>query len=722
MSSADAGTVPETEANADSAPKVRPRVRTAIAVLVTRFPRVDEAFILREIDQLERHGQPVRVVPLLPGGEQVVHEEAKPWIARALYTPFFSPAILRSNGIAFFRAPLVYLGVLLRLIAITIVRPRTMIRTLAFFPKAVHLSVILPRLGIKHVHAHFASHATTVAWIIASLSRITYSFTVYGPDVFVHRVLLPQKIAGAKFIRSVSLFNEAFLGGLYPALTEGKIAVVHSGVDADVYDEIAAQSGAIGGPLRLLSVAAKTRGQVLSVLLEACARLEKSGLEFECNIVGKGPLRMTREQWIARRDLSARVHLLGQQPQHEVARLMAATDIFVLPSIIGMNGQMDGIPISLMEAMAARKPVITSPVSGIPELVQHGVSGILVDAAYVGRLADAVQMLASDRALRERLGGTGQAKVRREFDARRNAESLIALFDGQRRVNEAPQTIGERVRSLRWDRLGAQALGVRRVHHHSDKFLAEVQISDGIERRDVIVRRPHGEDAVARVRAEFEILSKLRDCMGADAINTVPGVLMFDEPNASLVLERADGRALASCMSESTMRHAGSWLRAFHGCTRGDEDGRNTLTAALFFAHRDLDRAAAADRWVRRRHQAILAAMRTLEGCVAGNVPPVVGQHGNFRPKNVFIGERRVVVIDFGSYREGLAAEDVAQMLLYADRPELRRAFLDGYGSTVDSDSLRLFTIAKALAALGRTGVTSRQRRNLRRAVEKALA
>lgn len=706
-----------------------PRIRTAIAVLVTRFPRIDETFILREITELERHGQPVLVVPLLPGNDRIVHEEAKPWIRRALYTPFLSWRIVRSNAKAFFRTPLAYLRLLFRLILTTIVRPSTLIRTLALFPKSVHLAVVLPTLGIKHVHAHFASHATTVAYIIASLSRITYSFTVHGPDVFVHRVLLREKIAKAKFIRAISLFNKAFLCGLYPTLTEGKISVVHTGVNPEVYEEAAAESEETEGTaavpvrrLRILSVAALIPSRGFPFLIDACARLAKAGLDFECDIVGDGPLRATTEQWIVQHGLAERVRLLGSRPQHEVARLMGGTDVFVLPSIIALDGQMDGIPIALMEAMAAGKPVIASSISGIPELVQNGVSGILVDSAYAGRLAEAVQRLAADPQLRARLGRAGQLKIRRDFDIRHTAAALVALFDGQKRVNDVQQTIAERVRSLKWDRLDARAVGVRRVHQRSDAFVAEVQISDGVDRKDVIVRRPRGENAMERLRNEFEVLSTLRETMGGDAQYTVPRLLMFDEPHASLVIERADGRALASCMRENTMREAGAWLRTMQRHTRGEDDGRHLLTAVLILAQRDLDLVAAGEPSLRRQHPAILERMRELEGRVAAKPLPVVGQHGNFLPHNIFIGERRVSVVDFGAFREGLPAEDVAQLLLFVESPALRRAFFEGYAEPVDDDALQLFTITKALERLARTGATPRERRKLRRLVGKALA
>ena len=720
--------VQDPQAVGDERKASMPSVRTAIGVIVTRFPRIDETFILREINELERNGQPVLVVPILHDQGRVIHEEAKPWVRRAFYTPFLSFGILRSNAIAFFRHPLRYLGLLLTLIAETVMRPSTLLRTLVLFPKGVHLAVELPSRGIRHVHAHFASHATTAAYIIAALSDITYSFSVHGPDVFVHRVLLRRKIEKAKFVRAISTFNKAFLSGLYPVETEGKIEVLHSGVNPAIYADAAAGTTPHPGPIKLLSVAALTPSRGFPFLIDACARLAKAGVDFECSIVGEGPLRGATEQWIAQTGLADRVHLLGARPQHEVARLMGEADIFVLPSIIALDGQMDGIPISLMEAMAAGKPVVASALSGIPELVTHEVSGILVDAAYAGRLAQAVQKLVDDRELRERLGRTGQLRIRRDFNIRTIGPRLVALFDRQDHVNDVQVRTADRVQSLNWARLGATMLGIRRVHERADAFVAEVAISDGTTRRDVIVRRPRGEGAVERARTEFEILSTLRPSMGPDNLDetgavayTVPRLLMFDEPNAALVVERADGRSLAGGMRPAAMFKAGKWLRIMQKGTRGDQDGRHVLTAVVLLAQRDLDLAVAADRALRGQASRILERIRELEARVARTPLQVVGHHGNFVPENVFIGEKLVDVMDFGAYRDGLALEDVAQMLLLVERKHLRKAFLDGYGSTIDHDALQLFTITKALAMLARGGDDRSRRTMLRKAIGKAL-
>lgn len=722
-----------------AAPDAEPRVRTAIAVVMTRFPRIDETFILREVDELERRGQPVLIVPILRGDTSVVHEEAKPWMRRALYTPFISGRVVAANFRALWRQPRNYLGLLWRLVTGTMLRPTTLIHTLVLFPKSVYLAAELPARGIRHVHAHFATHATTMAYIIAALSDISYSFTVHGPDVFVHRLLLREKIRRAKFVRSISVFNKAFLSGLYPVVSEGKIEVVHSGVNPDIYAE-AAEKKQSGSRPRLLSVAALTPSRGFPFLVDACAKLVERGIDVECRIVGAGPLRDTTEQWIHRRGLDRSVKLLGSLPQHEVAREMGEADVFVLPSIIAVDGQMDGIPVSLMEALAAGKPVVASPISGIPELVKDGTSGFIVDATHSEDVASKVGRLLSDPALRTRLGRAGQQRVRDAFDIRKTTATLVALFDRHRDVNTAPASVAEQVRNLTWSRLGAVAVGVRRIHERADSLIAEVTISDGIHRRDVVVRRQRETvdgSATDRARKLFEVLSTLAQSMPRESapgrfIYTVPRVLMFDEPRAALVIERADGKSVGGLVRSarssgltgkltSPLRHAGAWLRAMQrGTEASAEDGRHVLTAVVLIALEDLELATAAERSLRKRHAAIADRLRELESRVSERPLRVVGHHGGYRPDSIFMGDGTVSVLDFGGYREGLDLEDVAHFLLHIDlnfssplnrrhRERLKNAFLEGYaeGSPVDSEVLALLTLTRALAMLAHGGTGS---------------
>jgi glycosyltransferase involved in cell wall biosynthesis/aminoglycoside phosphotransferase (APT) family kinase protein len=726
-------------------------VRTAIAVLMTHFPRIDETFILREINELERRGQPVVVVPLVRVFPRVVHEEAKPWVRRAVFTPLLSLAIVRSNLRTLFEKPRAYLRTLATIIAKAVWRPSTLVRSLALFPKAVHLARTLTAMGVKHIHSHFASHSTTAAWVISSVSDISYSFTVHGPDVFVHRTLLREKIAGAKFIRCISTFNKAFLGGLYPHLSQGKLEVVRTGVNPEVYAEAShfADRRARKASVQVLSVAALTRSRGFPVLIDACARLIQSGVDLELKIVGDGSLRRVTEQWIARHGLSDRVRILGVLPQHEVARLMGEADIFVFPSIIATDGQMDGIPISLMEAMAAGKPVVASAISGIPELVRDEVNGLLVDAAYPQRIESAMRRLIDDPALRERLGQAGRQTVQQHFDVRRTSTSLMSLLDRTAEVNEPSPSTSDRIRALNWRRLGAVGIGIRRLHERTEAYVAEVALSDGAAKRDVVVRQHRSSDpaeSLKRAQNEFEVLTTLAGSMG----DSVPRLLMFDEPNAAIVVERADGMSLAGIMREGrkrgriqrvrvALRKIGTWLRLLQQHTRRDDDGRYVLTAIVLLAIRDLELAAAGDRLLRRHYSWIRDRLRELESRAVDEPMPVVGRHGNFRPDNIFIGERRVDVIDFSGFREGLPVEDVAELLVHTElafaTPVLRRRHLahlqreivNGFDTRADGAALRLCTAAAALRTLCCLGEDSParlwwRRRALRQIVARSLA
>lgn len=713
----------------------QPPLRAAIAIITTRFPKLDETFVIREITELERHGQPVLIVPLLRDTSGAIHEEARPWMRRALYTGLLTPRIVFSNVRTLVSEPRRYLRLLLRLLAGTIVDMPTLIRTVALFPKSVHLARVLTKRGIGHVHAHFATHATTMAYVISELSNITFSFTVHGPDVFVNRLLLREKIAKARFIRAVSLFNKAFLCGLYPVLTEGKIEVVHTGVNPDVYaDAVAAQPKSPDATPQVLSVAALSSRRGFPHLVDACARLLSSGMKLDCRIVGTGPLLNETRHWIARHGLDEHVHLLGAVPQHEVAKLMAEADVFVLPSVISMDGEMDGVPTSLMEAMAAGKPVVAAAISGIPELVRHNVNGLLVDASHADRIAEAVRTLVENPAIRERFGRAGQQHVRLAFDVRKNAEKLIALFD-RYRVTSIGASAADRLRALSWSRLNICAIGIRRVHEQADSFVAEATISDGVHQRDVIVRQQRAETvdgtpANERARHDFEVLSTLRQSLPGPRdgiLYTVPQLVMFDEPNDAVILSRADGTSLAGLIAsartparlkrlETGLRKAGAWLRVLQESTTTPGDGRHILTAVVLLAQRDLALAAAAHGTFRRHRQSILDAMAELESRIAERPLTVAGQHGSFQPANVYVGEDRVEVTDFGSYREGLPLEDVAEMLLHLDLafdsmrgrrhlPSLRLAFIEGYGGGApDADALRLFAMTKALRLAARGG------------------
>ncbi|HVG24123.1 MAG TPA: glycosyltransferase family 4 protein [Thermoanaerobaculia bacterium] len=415
-----------------------PRVQEAprpVAVLLSRFPTVTETFILREVIELERQGQPVTLVPMLKDSPPVIHDAAKPWIDRAVYTWYLSPAITAANLRALANQPLRYISLYARLFLGTILRPGTFARTLAVFPKSVFLAEKLRADGVRHIHAHFATHPTTMALIISTLApEITFSFTVHAHDIQLDRSLLRWKLREARFIRSISAFNKRFLEEKYPNETRGKISVIHVGIEPEIYEH---QSRTIrpvtGGAPRILCVAAHRPYKGLPVLIEACRILRDQGVHARCDVVGTGPMTAELEQMIRDRNLSDTFRLLGARPQEEVARLMAEATLFALPSIIAADGQMEGIPVALMEAMASGKAVVSTTLSGIPELVESGTHGLLVAPGDAGGLAGALRTLLEDPARAKEMGARGQEKVRAEFTLRGCVAELMELLRAEAR-------------------------------------------------------------------------------------------------------------------------------------------------------------------------------------------------------------------------------------------------------------------------------------------------
>ena len=603
--------------------------RRAIAVMVSRFPLITETFILRELIELERRGQPVLLVPMLRETPQVVHDEAKPWVGRAFYTPYVSVAIAAANLRALRRRPLRYLGLLAGLVAGSLRSPNVLARTIAIFPKCIYVAEELQAQGIKHIHAHFATHPATMAMIVSELTGIGFSITAHAHDIFVDRTLLGMKLRRAKFIRAISKFNRRFLADLYPEAAS-KIEVIHVGIDPRNYD--AAPHPASSPPL-LLCVAAFKPYKGLPVLIDACARLESAGVDFRCEIIGDGPQRRQIEELIGAKKLNEHVHLLGNLPQHEVAERMRSTTALVLPSVVAPDGQMEGVPVALMEAMAAQRPVVASALSGIPELVEHERTGVLVEPGNAAALAEAIRQILADRARAAEMGRRGRERVREQFVLSTTVAQLLAIFDA---VNDRPDLTTEELRIL--DLVAKGAVGVRRIRERQDSRVVEIA-ADG---RELIVKtqisRPEeSRPPVDRARHEYQVLERLAGRGAA------PRPLRLD--GATIVMERAEGTPLDRLIRE----------------LRQTPD-------ALVPAFR------AVGRWLREFQMAIPNA-----------------QHGDMWPGNIFISGDRVQVIDFEGLRNGEGDRDVANFLAqsrkFFARPNHRRgfvilrdAFTDGYG------------------------------------------
>jgi glycosyltransferase involved in cell wall biosynthesis len=282
-------------------------------------------------------------------------------------------------------------------------------------------------LGVEHIHAHWATHPTLAAYVASHLTGIGYSFTGHAHDLYVDRTMLQEKIERARFVVTISEYNRRLLTSLYGRRVRDKLAVIHCGTDPAIFAPPPSPRTTPNSWV-LLCVASLQPQKGHVYLIEACRQLRNEGLALQCLLIGEGAQRAALERQISEAGLSGAVTLMGSQPRHRVVELLAASDVVVQPSITLANGKTEGIPVALMEALSMERPVVATGVSGIPELIRHGVTGLLVPEGDSGALAAAVRTIHDDRALAAALGRAGRKLVVEEFNLHTSAQRLEALF------------------------------------------------------------------------------------------------------------------------------------------------------------------------------------------------------------------------------------------------------------------------------------------------------
>ncbi len=304
-------------------------------------------------------------------------------------------------------------------------------RLIAVTPKALASAWRLERLGVDHIHAHFATSTADCAAIAAAVSGLPFSFTAHAYDIYsqaprMRNSTLPVKLHAAARVFCVSQFAVELLQGQLPPGRRDRVKTAYVGIPIDLF-RIEPPAADTEG-FRMLCVArfASTKG--LDTLVAACALLRDRGLDFRLDLFGDGPDRQALEAQISALGLERWVALPGQISQEEVARHMRACHVFVMPCRRDRFGDMDGIPTVFMEAMATGRPVVSCAVSGVPELVRDGETGLLVAQDDPGALAEALARLAADAEERARLGREGRMLVERQHDQQRNARRVLQLL------------------------------------------------------------------------------------------------------------------------------------------------------------------------------------------------------------------------------------------------------------------------------------------------------
>ncbi len=398
-------------------------MKPRIAYILKMYPRFSETFIVNEILELERQGVDVRIYSLRKPDDGRFHASLARVRAQVIYVPQYPQmepeSIASRHAIVRERFPSRYQALREEVVA------RDDESVIRHFLQAGFVAGHLLQHPVDAMHAHFSSLPTRIANYVYRLIGLPYSFTAHAKDIFhesVNNRSLRSKILAARFVVTVSDFNKAYLENLIGDLPSD-IRRLYNGVDLNRFR--------VGNeedrrPDLILGVGRLVEKKGFDVLIRACDLLVKWGVDFRCQIIGKGSERERLKALIAELGLDDRVALLGPRPQDEVAEAYRRAAIFALPCIVGSDGNRDGLPTVLLEAMASGLPAVSTSLTGVPEIIDDGINGLLVEPEDVEELARALAALLKDESLRREMGRAARRKVEEVFDVHKNVAQLRA--------------------------------------------------------------------------------------------------------------------------------------------------------------------------------------------------------------------------------------------------------------------------------------------------------
>ena len=397
------------------------------AFIVSRFPKLTETFVLRELQGLADRGLDFELFSLIHETSAQLQPEAVELDARAHYLSMRSAEPLSALWYWLRRDPRRVLAAA-RLATRTSRKSReAMLRLPVVLLAALAMARRMEALGVERIHAHWATYPTLAALIIKQLTEIPYSFTGHAQDIFVERGGLGTKVAEADLVVTCTDHGRGVIRAQASPSDAHKVVLLHHGTDLGSFGVLPLRSPRTG-PMRLVCVASLDEKKGHRYLLEACSVLVDRGIEVELKLVGDGPMRGAIERQIAELGLGEVVELLGRQNSGEVRDRLEWSDAFVLASVVLPEGNMDGIPNVLVEALAIGRPAVSTALPGISELVTDGVEGLLCQPRDAVALADKLQQLHDDPWLAPQLVRAGRLRVEAEHDAAVNLDTLYGLL------------------------------------------------------------------------------------------------------------------------------------------------------------------------------------------------------------------------------------------------------------------------------------------------------
>lgn len=409
-----------------------------VGYVLKMFPRFSETFILNEILELERRGVRVVVFSMKSPDEALRQPRVKELAAtRFVIPPFAGRQRWRHLGLhamACLRHPARYLETW------RFARDRGTRAAWEKFLVAPFIVAQARRLKVEHFHAHFASGPARQAKLASMLSGIPFSFTAHAKDLYWKghnhgsNNKLKKRVRLAAFVVTISEYNRRFIESLAFKVPRRRIVTVYNALDPRHWPFLRPLGRPVAAPAPpaaplLLAVGRLVPKKGFDVLIDACAQLEERGTRFRCLIAGEGPERARLEHTIARRGLAARVSLPGSIPQDQlVGGYYREASVLIQPSVVDADGDQDGIPTVILEALAVGLPVVATDVSGIREAVLPEQTGLLIPPGDAGALAAATERILTQDRLAAQLARRGRQLFEHRFNLQQNAKVLTHLM------------------------------------------------------------------------------------------------------------------------------------------------------------------------------------------------------------------------------------------------------------------------------------------------------
>jgi colanic acid/amylovoran biosynthesis glycosyltransferase len=395
-----------------------------VAYLANPYPAISHTFIYREIQSLRQNGLevfPVSVDRSADLSKMTAEEQCEADGVKFLKDITLLPAVLASFRV-FVRSPVGFMKMTLMALGLCRRGPKSIVKAFGYLAETILFLDWIEEKDIDHIHEHFANPTAFIAMLANRYNDWEYSISVHGPDVFyqVDETMLVQKIMRARFVRCISHYCRSQLWRLVPVGMWSKFHIVHCGVDPEVFKTVDRRENSVS---EILCVGRLTSAKGQHILLDAARIVKERGLRFRLVFIGEGEDRRSLEEQVRKLDLQEDVLLTGALGQNRVMDYYRKADLFVLPSFA------EGVPVVLMEAMALQIPVISTRITGIPELIEHEKTGLLVTPGNSVELADAIVRIFENESLGSRLGAEARKAVLDGFNQNENNQYLRRLFE-----------------------------------------------------------------------------------------------------------------------------------------------------------------------------------------------------------------------------------------------------------------------------------------------------